>query len=309
MPDRGGLLGVETATCGEPVSAHRCRKALFSNRERAGFGNEDAAVRGVSGPPHGLRGNRGPDGCQLCVVRTNRWHRSLIPFRARGEGPPDLANQSAVALVSAAFFAAAERFDGPLVRTASLAEAERSAAVRRLALARACLDRAADDTIWWPSPFSFFFIARERLGFGALSGCLPRRISRAACSRTPSEVVPFGGGGSFTPARRALESPMAMACSVERAPCFPARMCSISSRTNSPACVDSDFPSRLSLCRRASVFLSGMTVDRSWSSMLEKTAGSCRRDGIGPAAVTREQRLMRLGRQATARVASLGNQL
>jgi hypothetical protein len=35
---------------------------------------------------------------------------------------------------------------------------------------------------------------------------------------------PFLGGGSLTPARRALDNPMAMACLVERAPCFPSRM-------------------------------------------------------------------------------------
>jgi hypothetical protein len=101
--------------------------------------------------------------------------------------------------------------------------------VRLLAVARACLERAADDTIRCPSRLSFSVIARERPGFGAVPGCFPRLRSRFACSRASSEVAPFGGGGRFTPARRALASPMAMACSVERAPCFPARMCSISS--------------------------------------------------------------------------------
>ena len=36
-------------------------------------------------------------------------------------------------------------------------------------------------------------------------------------------------GGSLTPARRAFERPMAMACLAERAPCFPSRTCRISS--------------------------------------------------------------------------------
>jgi hypothetical protein len=39
-------------------------------------------------------------------------------------------------------------------------------------------------------------------------------------------VVAFalaGGEGSFTPARRAFDSPIAIACFVERAPCFPSR--------------------------------------------------------------------------------------
>ena len=52
----------------------------------------------------------------------------------------------------------------------------------------------------------------------------PFRVSRAAARRVLSEVVPFFGAFSFTPARRALDSPMAMACWVERAPCFPSRM-------------------------------------------------------------------------------------
>jgi hypothetical protein len=32
-----------------------------------------------------------------------------------------------------------------------------------------------------------------------------------------------GGFGSFTPARRAFDSPIAMACFAERAPCLPSR--------------------------------------------------------------------------------------
>ena len=35
--------------------------------------------------------------------------------------------------------------------------------------------------------------------------------------------VPAPGAGSFTPARRALERPMAIACFGERAPCLPSR--------------------------------------------------------------------------------------
>jgi hypothetical protein len=51
----------------------------------------------------------------------------------------------------------------------------------------------------------------------------------------------------LTPARRALESPIAIACLVDLAPCFPLRMCSISSCTNSPAWVDGDLPCAASL--------------------------------------------------------------
>jgi hypothetical protein len=178
-------------------------------------------------------------------------------------------------------FLATAGFVRRLVRTAFCAESERSAAVRFLALARACLESAADDTTRWPSPCSFFFIPRERAGFGACAGCFPRSMSRAAWCRVCAEVVPFRGGGSFTPARLALESPMAMACSVERAPCFPARMCSISSRTNSPACVDTDLPCRLSVRARASVSLSGMmarsTLGRVFGAA-SRSSGTCTRE-------------------------------
>jgi len=72
---------------------------------------------------------------------------------------------------------------------------------------------------------------------------------------------PFGGG-SFTPARRAFDSPIAIACSVEATPCLPSRTWSISSRTNSPACVDGDFPSRSSFFARCRVDFSGMAAPR-----------------------------------------------
>jgi hypothetical protein len=38
------------------------------------------------------------------------------------------------------------------------------------------------------------------------------------------ETVPRFGSGIFTPARRAFDSPIAMACFVDAAPCFPSRM-------------------------------------------------------------------------------------
>jgi len=47
--------------------------------------------------------------------------------------------------------------------------------------------------------------------------------------------------GTFWPLRRASDKPIAIACFVERAPCLPSRICSISSRTNSPAAVVGDF--------------------------------------------------------------------
>lgn len=160
----------------------------------------------------------------------------------------------------------------PLVRAAFFAAADRSAAVRFCALERACLESAADDATLCPNPVSRAFVARERRGLGRFSGCFPRSRSRAACFRTPSAAVPLRGAASLTPARRALDSPIAMACFVERAPCFPSRMCSISSRMNSPACVDGAFPSRLSFRARASVSLSGMVSDM-WSPPRDPARG------------------------------------
>src|SRR5262249_14718810 len=46
---------------------------------------------------------------------------------------------------------------------------------------------------------------------------------RGACRLVLDEVLVFLGAGSLTPARRALESPMAIICLVDRAPCFPSR--------------------------------------------------------------------------------------
>src|SRR5919204_4266054 len=63
---------------------------------------------------------------------------------------------------------------------------------------------------------------------------------------------------SGTPARRALDRPMAIAWRAERAPCLPLRMSSISSRTNSPATVLADLPSRAFRRARSSVRFSGI---------------------------------------------------
>src|SRR5207248_8177604 len=101
---------------------------------------------------------------------------------------------------------------------------------------------------------------RERLTDAAFRRLLPASWSRFALLRVSLDVVPFSGGGRSTPARRAFESPMAIACSVERAPCLPSRTCSISSRTNSPACVLGALPCRFALCARSIVFFSGIIL-------------------------------------------------
>ncbi|AKT36342.1 hypothetical protein [Chondromyces crocatus] len=66
---------------------------------------------------------------------------------------------------------------------------------------------------------------------------------------------PFSGRS--TPLRRALFRPMATACFFDFTPCLPFRTCSISSRTNSPACVVGAFPSRLAFRARFIVCLLG----------------------------------------------------
>src|SRR5262245_56902352 len=53
---------------------------------------------------------------------------------------------------------------------------------------------------------------------------------------------------------------MAIACLVDRAPCLPPRTWWNSSRTNSPACADGDFPCRLSRRARSMVLRSGISA-------------------------------------------------
>ena len=144
------------------------------------------------------------------------------------------------------------------VRAAFFAAAERELAERCLATRFACLDNACLDAERRLSRLSARFVACDRFGEGFL-----RRPARPFVrSRFAWRVVRCGprfGGGNFTPARRALDRPMAIACSGERAPCLPSPMCSISSRTNSPAWVEGDLPSRSSSRARSIGSSSGIT--------------------------------------------------
>jgi hypothetical protein len=122
-------------------------------------------------------------------------------------------------------------------------------------------DSAGLDAACRGSRLSANVVARDRAAdffFAPVLAFLPLARSRCADLRVDSEVLPFFGGFKATPARRALESPIAMACLVDLAPCFPSRMWSISSRTNSPACVLGDFPSSLSFRARSKVDFSGI---------------------------------------------------
>lgn len=124
------------------------------------------------------------------------------------------------------------------VRAAFLAALDRAAGPRRRATLRPCVDNRRLDAAERPSFRNARLVARDRLRDGRFPFLRPLARSRLACLLVLFE--PCAGGGNLTPARRALESPMAMACSGDRAPCSPDRICSISSRTNSPACVDGE---------------------------------------------------------------------
>jgi hypothetical protein len=68
-------------------------------------------------------------------------------------------------------------------------------------------------------------VARDRFAEGfVVFLAVPFLRSLAARLRVVELACPAFGGFSFTPDRRALDSPIAMACLVERAPCLPFRM-------------------------------------------------------------------------------------
>jgi hypothetical protein len=140
------------------------------------------------------------------------------------------------------------------VFAARFADAFRARAGRRRATCLACRDSALDEAADLDSPFSAAFAARDRFG----DGRVPLRRAALLALRFVRSLALFGGAGSFTPARLALESPIAMACLVERAPCLPSRMCSISSSTKAPACEDGAFPARFARRAFSSVSFSGI---------------------------------------------------
>jgi hypothetical protein len=189
--------------------------------------------------------------------------------------------------VDAARLAADRRSAGPLVLAARRADALRDAPERFRDAVRACRDNCAVDAAERPSFFSARRVARDRFAERAPARPpRPSRNARSAARRVRADVVPFRGGGRSTPDRRAFESPMAIACLVERAPCLPSRTCSISSRTNSPACVDGARPARFAWRARLSVVLLGMTRSHASSAPLygrlmhETSAGGCAHPGI-----------------------------
>src|SRR5437762_6840283 len=131
------------------------------------------------------------------------------------------------------------------VRAAFFAAAERECAERRAEARFACRDNAFFDAARRSSRLSAALVARERVREVLLRPPL-RLLASSRLAWLFVRFLPRFGGGNFTPALRAFDRPMAIACCGERAPCSPSRICSISSRTNSPACVEGDLPSRSS---------------------------------------------------------------
>jgi hypothetical protein len=126
------------------------------------------------------------------------------------------------AVVSTRLGAVGHRRDRDRVRAPLRAEALRLRELRLLALVRACRESALGEAAPRPSRFSAPRTARDRFeDLGRPRPERPRAESRAALRLVSRDVVPAFGGRSFTPARRALDSPIAIACFDERAPCLP----------------------------------------------------------------------------------------
>src|SRR5262249_5778304 len=124
-----------------------------------------------------------------------------------------------VARVRAALRAACRRPVLPFVRTAFSAARWRDALLRRRATRRACRERLLRDAAERPFLRNAREVARERRTEVLRRRDCPRRTSRCAFVRVSAEAFPAPGGGNFTPARRALDNPMAIACCGEAAPC------------------------------------------------------------------------------------------
>ena len=75
-----------------------------------------------------------------------------------------------------------------------------------------------------PSRRSAFKEALDRRAEDFLVRRCPAFKSRFAACKVSLDTLPFFGGFRSTPARRAFERPIAMACLAERAPCFPSRI-------------------------------------------------------------------------------------
>src|SRR4030095_9844870 len=91
---------------------------------------------------------------------------------------------------------------------------DRSDALRFLAADFACFDSAEDETVFVGSFFSASLLALDLFCDTGLAG-----LALSCFAFFFNAAPPLFGGGSFTPARRASDKPMANACFVDRAPC------------------------------------------------------------------------------------------
>ena len=108
-----------------------------------------------------------------------------------------------------------EDFEERRVAAALRAELERLERVRSLAADFACFDNDRCEAPDRPSFFSARLTARERFPEGR------RRVERWLLRSFCAAAVSAGGGGNFTPALRAFDNPIAMACFAFLTPCFP----------------------------------------------------------------------------------------
>ena len=108
------------------------------------------------------------------------------------------------------------------MRAAFRADWLREAELRFRAADFAWRDKDDFEAAECPSRFSALEVARDRFAEGFRFEPAFAE-SRAACFLVFSEAPSFGAP-SFTPARRAFDNPIAMACLVDRAPCLPSRI-------------------------------------------------------------------------------------
>jgi len=94
---------------------------------------------------------------------------------------------------------------------------------RLLAAPRACRESADFEALDPLSLFKAPSVARERLGDTLRFPERPLTRPRAACFRTRAVERPALGAPNFTPARRAFDNPIAIACCGDLAPCFLSR--------------------------------------------------------------------------------------
>src|SRR5262249_5230688 len=207
-------------------------------------------------PPHGCRDDSDRSLLQACAptacIPRHAWTcgpvrrgRSMRGKRAEDRSGVNASHHATWrrALVRAALRAAAERPAAPFVLAALRAAAERSDAGRRDAARLACLESDLREAVRLGSRLRTRDTARDTRGRRrVLRLCCPAAEAFSALLRLLVLVRPLLGGERSTPARRALERPIAMACCGDLAPCSPRRILWISSRTNSPACVVGAFP-------------------------------------------------------------------